>query len=445
MKRHNQRRRQGMAIVYIVVSVTALLGFCSLAVDLGRVVVAKTQLRIAADAAARAGVAALPQGSSAVATAAAAAAAQNQADGYAVTLNTSTDVKVGVWNSTTHSFSSSGTANNTTTYQAVQVTARRTAATSTAVPLLFAGILGFHNCDVTATSVGALVVVQQPATQYVSSHGNPWLAGEPKGKHGSVPDGGYSSSLHPWEYDDAYPGKDDTSSTTYTDSSKVEYSDYESGQPYGSPTEYSLTVTPGAVLQISVPLNSSNEVNNQGYNGGGYTANTYANGDSGGSYSSYADDAASYYGAGVNPNGYSPPSGYTVSPENVGAGNANSAANAQGSEHGLSNIYTPINSMVGVFLNSNDSTNGADSESSVPPGLDFSSQTARDYTTIDPQLQQTFYVGNGSTSTSSIQQTIVVPSGATNLFLGTMDGHEWSNNLGGFNATITEYQIAIVQ
>jgi hypothetical protein len=26
-----------------------------------------------------------------------------------------------------------------------------------------------------------------------------------------------------------------------------------------------------------------------------------------------------------------------------------------------------------------------------------------------------------------------------------MDGHEWSNNVGGFNATITEFHIELVQ
>jgi hypothetical protein len=29
-----------------------------------------------------------------------------------------------------------------------------------------------------------------------------------------------------------------------------------------------------------------------------------------------------------------------------------------------------------------------------------------------------------------------VPEGATRLFLGTMDGHEWANNLGQFTITV---------
>jgi hypothetical protein len=39
----------------------------------------------------------------------------------------------------------------------------------------------------------------------------------------------------------------------------------------------------------------------------------------------------------------------------------------------------------------------------------------------------------------------VVPNNATRLFLGTMDGHEWSNNVGSFQATITQYSIEIVK
>ncbi len=48
-------RRSGMAFIYIIVALVAMLGFCSFAVDLGRVQTAKTELRRAADAAARGG------------------------------------------------------------------------------------------------------------------------------------------------------------------------------------------------------------------------------------------------------------------------------------------------------------------------------------------------------------------------------------------------------
>jgi len=439
----NNSRRRGVAIFYVIVVLIVMLGFCSFAVDLGRVQTAKTELRRAADAAARAGVANLALGTSQVQSAAIAMAANNKCDGTAVTL-TDSNVSVGIWNSTTSTFSTSGTANNTTTYQAVQVI------TSRSIPLLFGEILGMAHCTVHADSTAALVSVTAPVTDYVSAHGNPWLAGEPAGTLASQPDGGYDSpnpnNSHPWKYDIANPSKvatavsNERSSGNYTtpsDSSKVESTDYASNEPYGSPV--AINVTPGEVIQVSVPLDSNDQSNNQGYLVSG-SGNTYANGSSSGTYAYYSDD-------GANPN------------------MTQGTDTTSGSEHGLSNIIAPINSMIGVFMDQNGATYGADSsqegESSVPPGLDFSTQAARDYDSgttqsstaasnemaagmLDPQLNQTFYAGNGQTSTGTTQ-TIIVPANAYSLFLGTMDGHEWSNNVGGFNATITQFNIELVQ
>lgn len=101
-----------------------------------------------------------------------------------------------------------------------------------------------------------------------------------------------------------------------------------------------------------------------------------------------------------------------------------------GAENGISDIITPIDSLLGVFL-------GPDVPNlSVAPGaLDFSSSASRDYLTLSPELKQVFFMGDGQTDTS-IQQYLVVPSGATRLFLGTMDGFEWNNNTGAFEVTV---------
>jgi Flp pilus assembly protein TadG len=445
----NKSRRHGVAIFYVIVVLIVMIGFCSFAVDLGRVQTAKTELRRAADAAARAGVASLALGTSSVQTAAINMAANDKCDGSTVTL-TDSNVSVGIWNSTNSTFSTSGTANNTTTYQAVQVK------TSRAIPLLFGEILGMAHCTVNADSTAALVSVTTPITDYISAHGNPWLAGQPAGKTASQPDPGYdnpsANNVHPWKYDIANPakvasavsaatsgdGSDPASDYTVpADSSKLESTDYANNEPYASPVAFD--VTPGSVLQISVPLNSSNESNNQGYLNGG-SGNTYANGSMSGTYMEFSDD-------GANP---------TMT---------QGTQTTSGSEHGISNIITPINSMVGVFMDQNGATYGADSteenETSVPPGLDFSTTAAQNYQSgttqsttaasqemeggsLEPQLNQSFYVGNGQTS-SGTTETIVVPANAYAIFLGTMDGHEWSNNTGGFNATITEFNIELVQ
>src|ERR1700723_2839241 len=96
-KHYVRSRRSGMAFIYIIVALVAMLGFCSFAVDLGRVETAKTELRRAADAAARAGAANIPQGTSAVQTAAISMAYANKCDDAPVVI-TASNIQVGIWN-----------------------------------------------------------------------------------------------------------------------------------------------------------------------------------------------------------------------------------------------------------------------------------------------------------------------------------------------------------
>src|SRR6516225_3294927 len=79
-------RRRGVTMFYIIACLVALMGFVSFAVDLGRVETAKTELRRAADAAARAGLAYISQGSSTVQTVAINMAANETCDGSSVVL-----------------------------------------------------------------------------------------------------------------------------------------------------------------------------------------------------------------------------------------------------------------------------------------------------------------------------------------------------------------------
>src|SRR5208283_5113243 len=57
--------RRGMILPYVAISMVALLGFIALAIDLGMVMVAKTQTQNAADAAAFAGARTLTGGTNA--------------------------------------------------------------------------------------------------------------------------------------------------------------------------------------------------------------------------------------------------------------------------------------------------------------------------------------------------------------------------------------------
>lgn len=97
-----------------------------------------------------------------------------------------------------------------------------------------------------------------------------------------------------------------------------------------------------------------------------------------------------------------------------------------GAENGIADITAPFESLVGVFLGPN-----RPDLISPPLPLDFSNSTNRDYLILAPALQQPFFIGDGLTS-SGLVQRVMAPSGATRLFLGTMDEVSWYNNEGSF-------------
>ncbi|HZU34488.1 MAG TPA: putative Ig domain-containing protein, partial [Gemmataceae bacterium] len=108
-----------------------------------------------------------------------------------------------------------------------------------------------------------------------------------------------------------------------------------------------------------------------------------------------------------------------------------------GAQNGISNIVAPGNSLLGIFLGPN-----APAGPTVPATLDFSSSGnvpgGVDYTTLSPQLNQLFFIGDGRTSGGQVQQ-VVVPAGATRLYLATMDGTQWNNNSGSFAVAVAPF------
>ena len=117
--------------------------------------------------------------------------------------------------------------------------------------------------------------------------------------------------------------------------------------------------------------------------------------------------------------------------------------NYWGAEHGLADLNAPISSLIGVFL-----SDAAPDTSSSPASLDFTSAASRDFSTLSPQLKQPFFIGDGLRSNGATQN-FVVPAGATRLFVGSMDGQQWSDNAGGFSVTIkngvTVYRVETVE
>ncbi|MEO6434865.1 MAG: pilus assembly protein TadG-related protein [Tepidisphaeraceae bacterium] len=152
-KRH-RRALRGMALLWVTVAMTLFCAIGSLAMDYGRIQVVRSELHRAADAAARAAAANLAQ-PSAARRIASEYASRNIADGSPVELLVSKDVELGTWDHSSRKFSPlTGPRENAA--NAVRVTAYRIAARSTAVPLLWASLLGQNTCDVRAVAICAV-------------------------------------------------------------------------------------------------------------------------------------------------------------------------------------------------------------------------------------------------------------------------------------------------
>jgi hypothetical protein len=112
--------------------------------------------------------------------------------------------------------------------------------------------------------------------------------------------------------------------------------------------------------------------------------------------------------------------------------------NHNGEENNIQTLTSPLDSLVGVFLNNN------------VPTANTAPSVSNDYTTQNDttiQLQEPFYIGDGTPySNPNVTAQFVVPQGATRLFLGTMDGYQWNNNGGSYSVTITQQPtISLVQ
>ena len=161
-RRQNQQRRRnhnraGVSLLWAITMLIALCAMASLAVDFGRVKLAKTQLRNACDAAAlAAGQLALSDVPAARAAAVAVAKA-NRADGQPVELQGG-DVEFGFWDESERTFAPLSSSQSKC--NAVRVSAQRSAARGNPLDLPFAKIIGKDTCDVFASAV-ALALPQR--------------------------------------------------------------------------------------------------------------------------------------------------------------------------------------------------------------------------------------------------------------------------------------------
>lgn len=395
---HNRRR--GATLLYTGLLLIALFAIISLAVDWGRVQVARGELQTTADAAARYAVVGLKNdngGGSAAKANAVAVVAQNRVDGESVSINPAEDVEIGVWNSTNKSFTVN---NNVDVANAVRITLRRTASRGNPIPLTFAPLIGRRSASIQASSVAVMDFSSFGAgadsgagggtfKYFVPATSNPWLSGMPRNSVANANNPAGNPDYAGREYVDDGSGnsRDNGSSGGGSGSGSgssggnwARWGDYAAKK--GSPIKAgNIPIVPGATVTFD------------GVNGG---ANNFSS-------------STLYDGDGNE--------GWVIN-------------NWGGSENGMSDIQAPINSVIAVFL----SDAQPDTAGSAPPVLDFSSATSRDFTSLQPKLRQVFFIGDGRRDSGEVQR-FVVPNGATRLYIGTMDGWEWNNNTGGFEVT----------
>jgi hypothetical protein len=119
---------------------------------------------------------------------------------------------------------------------------------------------------------------------------------------------------------------------------------------------------------------------------------------------------------------------WNPTPDGVGTagttGDTSFIAN-QAAVNGINTTYAPLNAMMGIFLDDN-----APNTTAMAAPLDFSTAAERNFTTLSPALKQVFYIGDGLNSAGNLQ-TFIAPTGATRLFIGTMDEEGWWWDNGG--------------
>lgn len=161
-------------IVYMV----AICALCSLGVDFGRVQLAKTELRRAADSAARAAAAGLATDASEAIRLAKLYAQHNKVDGQPLALETG-DIEFGRWDRKNATFELL-TGDSINSANAVHVTARRSKARGNAIPTMFASLVGFDSCDISADAI-VMIIPPIDVDQNVPATANPFLSGMPPG------------------------------------------------------------------------------------------------------------------------------------------------------------------------------------------------------------------------------------------------------------------------
>lgn len=149
--KHRRSPRRGAIAVLAAVLMVIFLGVIAFAVDMGYILLARTQLQAAADSAAIAAIWHPPKSPQQMIATAQQFAGYHVAGGRPVTLGAA-DIEFGTFDFTNREFTRSDAA-----YNAVRVTARRDDATGGQVPLFFGRVIGSDRCAVRSLAVAAFI------------------------------------------------------------------------------------------------------------------------------------------------------------------------------------------------------------------------------------------------------------------------------------------------
>ena len=241
--RNRHYRRRGVIAAQVAVSATMILGVAALAIDLGAMYTTRTELQVAADAAALAAAAQLVGGIDEDPETAAFAAAQDFAQRHAAWGEhldvDSSDVEFGMAhydaNSGKFTFEPGGAH-----YDAVRVTVNRAAgkAGPGAMPLIFANLFGYSSADLRARAAAVLLPRDISVVIDLSNS----MCWDSQLRYWNRNDGGCTNLHDIWA---SLDGPEPSRPYIPACEGETEYTD-DPGPTFGEMTEWGAPLTPGA-------------------------------------------------------------------------------------------------------------------------------------------------------------------------------------------------------
>jgi len=150
-RKSRKPERRAATLVFMALMVTLLMAMLAFAVDVGYILLVRTQLQVAADSSAMAAAAQLIESEADVVATAQQFAGLHLAGNQDVELNAS-DVVKGLWNFDIRSFDPNGWRDN-----AIQVTTRRDGTSGGEAPLFFAKVFGINSHAAKAEAIAGFV------------------------------------------------------------------------------------------------------------------------------------------------------------------------------------------------------------------------------------------------------------------------------------------------